>query len=103
MIVTDIFNEYGRQVYGNDCDGQVQTIRLSDDCDQHQVQAMIVTDIRYKPPDQLTDIFRQGLVEGDKQVGDDDEQDNDNDDDADYDDDDGNDDYDEFSDLFKSC
>ena len=55
---------------------------------QHQVQAMIVTDIRYKPPDQLTDIFRQGLVEGDKQVGDDgddgndDEQDNDDDDDA---------------------
>ena len=34
---------------------------------------MTVTNIRYKPPDQLTDIFRQGLVEGDKQVDDDDD------------------------------
>ena len=58
---------------------------------------MTVTNIRYKPPDQLTDIFRQGLVEGDKQVDDDDDDDgNNDDDDAWYD-------YDEFSGSFTSC
>lgn len=35
----------------------------------HTTLSMIVTTVRYKPPDQLTEIFRQGLVEGDKQVG----------------------------------
>ena len=58
---------------------------------------MTVTNIRYKPPDQLTDIFRQGLVEGDKQVDDDD--DDDNDDDNDY----AHYGYDEFSGSFTSC
>ena len=65
---------------------------------------MIVTNIRYKPPDQLTDIFRQGLVEGDKQVDDDDDDDNDDDEqDNDDDNDEAHYDYDEFSGSFTSC
>ena len=60
---------------------------------------MIVTNIRYKPPDQLTDIFRQGLVEGDKLVDDDDDDEQDNDDDNDY----AHYDYDEFSGSFTIC